>query len=372
MRQPHPHSLVLTSGLQTRGGIQRYTHHLIAWLRDRFGVASVRVVSLGTTMGYGRPGCGDKFSFAVRACAEAIRWRPQWIICTHVGLAPVALVLKGMIGRPYIIVAHGDEVWRPAPRHCYRQAAAVVSVSRYTAHILAARHKVEADKIWIIPGALDPAIMAAPVTADDIRARHRLDGHRVLLTVSRLDRQSRYKGHERVFCALTRIRQKLPPFLYLVVGDGDDRPYLEARAEQVGLGDVVVFVGSVDDSMLSAYYRSCDLFVMPSLTDSETKIMGEGFGIAYIEAAAFGKPAIAGRGGGAAEAVLDGVTGLLVDPENVDEIAHAIVRLVTDDDLRHRLGQQASTRAWSDFSFERFGRRWADVFATLGARGDGP
>jgi phosphatidylinositol alpha-1,6-mannosyltransferase len=223
---------------------------------------------------------------------------------------------------------------------------------------------VKPEKIWIIPAALDPDMIASPVTEAEVVTRHRLAGKRVLLTVSRLDRQSRYKGHEQVFRALAKVRRHLPPCAYLVVGTGDDRTYLQRRAEELGLGDIAVFPGAVEDALLPAYYRACDVFIMPSLTDSE-KIFGEGFGIAYIEAAAFGRPAIAGRGGGVTEAVVHGVTGLLVNPLSVDEIAQAIITLLTNDDLRLRLGAQAQARACREFSFDRFRGKVADLLGTL-------
>lgn len=366
--------LVLTSEMNTRGGIQRYTRHLMRCLEEVYGSDAVRTISLlARSPGNGcatTPTLLDKMAFSFQSLQEAIRWRPHAIVCNHVGLAPVAFAVKRVVKAPYVIVTHGDEVWRPSSRYRLEQAAALVSVSRYTARFLCERRGVKTEKIWIIPPAPDPGVVASPITEAEVVARHRLTGKRVLLTVSRLDRQSRYKGHESVFRALAKVRRRLPPCVYLVVGTGDDRTYLQNRAEELGLGDSVVFTGAVEDDLLPAYYRACDVFIMPSLTDSE-KMLGEGFGIAYIEAAAFGRPAIAGRGGGATEAVLDGVTGLLVDPQSVEEIARAILTLLTHDDLRQRLGAQAQMRAHREFSFDRFRQQVADLFATIFTEGSG-
>lgn len=362
--------LVLTSELHTRGGIQRYTRHLIRSLMDISGAEAVRTVSLLPAVVPLRegnvplPGLRDKLSFSLRSLIEAIRWRPHCLICNHIGLVPVARTVKAMWRVPYLVLTHGDDVWRPVPRYRFDQAAAVVSVSHFTARVLRHRWGVTPEKIWIIPGALDPDLIASPTTSAEVIARHRLAGKRVLLTVSRLDRQSRYKGHERVFRALRQIRHQLPPCAYLVVGEGNDRPYLESLARELELEDIVIFTGAVEDIALPAYYRACDVFIMPSLTDCD-RIIGEGFGIAYIEAAAFGKPSIAGRGGGATEAVLDGITGILVDPQSVDEIAKAIVTLLTNDELRRRLGTQSQSRAWNEFSFDRFRTRVADLLKSL-------
>ena len=79
----------------------------------------------------------------------------------------------------------------------------------------------------------------------------------------------------------------------------------------------------------------------------------EGFGIAYLEAASFGKPSVAGNVGGASEAVLNNQTGVTVNPESPSEIAAAIIKLLKDDNLRHTLGQAAKERVSSEFTWEK-------------------
>ena len=119
-----------------------------------------------------------------------------------------------------------------------------------------------------------------------------------------------------------------------------------------GLIDQVIFAGRVpDDVTLREYYSACDVFVMPSQTVlSEEVCKGEGFGIVYLEANACGKPVIAGNKGGESDAVIDGLTGLLVDPMDVKAIARAIVRLLKDDKLSYKLGQQGLNRVKKEFS----------------------
>ncbi|MDW8256611.1 MAG: glycosyltransferase, partial [Acidobacteriota bacterium] len=130
--------------------------------------------------------------------------------------------------------------------------------------------------------------------------------------------------------------------------------------------NTVHFAGDVDDAWLPAYYRSCDLFVMPSRVRLMDPCEGEGFGIVYLEAAAFGKPAIAGREGGSAEAVLNGVTGLLVDPSDPAEIARAVLELLRDESRRLMLGAWARERAWREFTPGRFRQNLAMILSELG------
>jgi phosphatidylinositol alpha-1,6-mannosyltransferase len=144
----------------------------------------------------------------------------------------------------------------------------------------------------------------------------------------------------------------LPEVTYLIVGEGPYRPQLEALAAELNVQDHVVFAGRQADADLAEVYALSDLFVMASREQLEAKDV-EGFGIVYLEAAACEKPVVGGRSGGVPEAVVDGVTGLLVDPLNVDELGEAMRRLLTDSDLATRLGQQGKLRATTEFTWEQ-------------------
>ena len=108
--------------------------------------------------------------------------------------------------------------------------------------------------------------------------------------------------------ALPRILADHPETIYLIVGDGDDRPRLEALSAEIGVADKVRFVGSARAEELPDYFRLADVFVMPST--------GEGFGIAFLEAMASGIPVIGGNQDGSLDPLGDGTLGIAVDPEN--------------------------------------------------------
>ena len=136
--------------------------------------------------------------------------------------------------------------------------------------------------------------------------------------------------------AIQLVLASHPDVVYLVTGKGESEDTLRRLVGELGLGDHVVFGGSVPADLLPGLYHACDVFVMASRRLGSSV---EGFGIVCLEAAAAARPVIAGRSGGVADAVEDGVTGLLVDPEDPEAIGGAISRLLEDPRLARRMGE---------------------------------
>jgi phosphatidylinositol alpha-1,6-mannosyltransferase len=235
---------------------------------------------------------------------------------------------------------HGEEVTtRQSFRFFGRSKAkylsrcdAAVAVSNFTKQALIERLGVDPHKIELIFNgvALDKFTVQEP--SEDLITRYGLDDRLVLLTVGRLIER---KGIGRVLQAMPLVISKFSNVHYLIVGQGQYQPELEKLAEELGITEHVTFTGPVDDNQLVAHYALCDIFVMPNreLENGDT----EGFGLVFLEANACGKPVIAGRAGGAVDAVKDGYNGLLVEPNNVEDIASAICRLLGDSALHERL-----------------------------------
>ncbi len=175
----------------------------------------------------------------------------------------------------------------------------------------------------------------------------------MLLSVGRL---VRVKGFDLVIRALPEVLRAVPDAVYVLVGSGPEEESLRAASRELGVEERVVFAGEVPYEELSrpggAFYNACDLFVMPSREDRESGAV-EAFGIAFLEAGACGKPVLGTRSGGAGEAVLDGETGLIVEPENPAALARAIVRLLTDRELAARLGASGRERVVRELNWER-------------------
>ncbi|MEA2208226.1 MAG: phosphatidyl-myo-inositol dimannoside synthase, partial [Solirubrobacteraceae bacterium] len=163
-----------------------------------------------------------------------------------------------------------------------------------------------------------------------------------VVTVARIE--ERYKGHDTMVRALALVLAKVPDAQWVVIGDGSLRPGLEALASSYGVASSIRFLGAVSDDERNAWLARAHLLAMPSRLPAG-EFAGEGFGIVYLEAGAYGKPVVAGNVGGAVDAVLDGETGLLVDPLDPLALAEAITTLLLEDGLAARLGEAGRARA---------------------------
>jgi phosphatidylinositol alpha-1,6-mannosyltransferase len=173
-----------------------------------------------------------------------------------------------------------------------------------------------------------------------------------------------YKGHDMVIRAMPLILAKAPGTRYVIVGDGPLRAWLARLAASLGVADAVRFVGEVADDEVDAWYRRCDVFVLAS-RESEVSGGAEGYGLVFVEASLHGKPLVAGRSGGIPDAVIDGETGLLVDPLDPGDIADAITRVLGEPDLAARLGRAGHRRAVEELSWPRSAEQFARLLAQV-------
>jgi phosphatidylinositol alpha-1,6-mannosyltransferase len=355
--------LVLATKYFGLGGAEAYTR-MVAEAAAANG-NSVDILSLldGEASDRASPGryLGDQGSRSTplsqaQFVAQAVRHASgrDLVVCSHVALGPLGHLLLRLYRVPYVIIGYGIDVWGslgPRRQTALRRAARVVALSHFTARQVASVHGVPETRLAVIHPAVDPVLLHEASAASPRGARDSV----TMLTVARLAARERYKGCDTVISALPAVRSEGGPVRYVIAGDGDDVPRLRALARERDVADAVIFAGRVQRTGLPALYRDSDIFVMPSVAEQRADgWTGEGFGIVYIEAAAFGLPVIAGNGGGAPEAVCDGVTGYVVDGRDAGAVAAAVIRLIEDGRLRERMG--AAGRRWvaERFTFERF------------------
>jgi phosphatidylinositol alpha-1,6-mannosyltransferase len=315
-----------------------------------------RRVSVGTRLGAGgHLGSARHVPLNAVALLEALRSRPQVTLSMHIVTSPSAATIRRALGARTVQYFHANEIPdKPTlTRFAARRADRSIAVSSYTAQLLEASGVAPASVKIIPPGVNLPSDSRVQPPAT----------HPTILTVARL--RDRYKGHDVLIRVLAAVRARVPDVEWVVIGDGPLRPELERLARDEGVGDVVRFLGQVSDEQRDEWLRQADLFAMPSRLPGG-ELAGEGFGIVYLEAGAYGKPVIAGNVAGARDAVIDGETGLLVDPTDERAVADAIVRLLLDRELARQLGEGGSRLA-RELTWPRIAQRVeAVLFEALG------
>ncbi len=285
------------------------------------------------------------------------RERPSLLLVSHLlPMGTVARLLKRFRGVEYAVIVHGMDIAlamdaggrkREEAKRVLAEASLVIANSAYTASLVAA-FGIPNERVIIIRPS--PAIPDAAPSAEkvaEIKTRYGLDGSFTLLSVGRLVAR---KGFASVIDAVAAYKEKGIAMRALIVGDGPERGRLERHAGIQRIADRVVFTGSVADQDLPALYAASDVFVMvPKSAGPDV----EGFGIVYLEANMIGKPVIGSRAGGVADAVIDGETGLLVDPGNLAALIEAIEKLRLDPALRASLGERGRLRVQEQFGWER-------------------
>ncbi len=292
-------------------------------------------------------GCNRNKWLMLREALRLAR-RSDRMVCGHVHLLPVAMIAKWLNPKlRYYLVAHGIEVWRPytwIERCALRGAHRIFCVSDFTRGQMQANYpKLESARMIVVPNALDPHIRAA----DSQLAVDRANGSPIILTVGRLAPNESGKGYDTLIRAMVGVMAQCPSARLRIVGDGSDRPRLQALAQECGVAVAVDFVGFVSDAALGAEYANCDLFALPSRK--------EGFGLVYLEAMSFGKPCIGVRAGGVPE-VISPPVGRLIEFGDESALAGAIVDLA-----RNPPDSEVVRRHAAGFAFPAFQSRLADA-----------
>lgn len=294
---------------------------------------------------------GNRVAFSFGAVASALRTRPEIVIVGHVNFASVALAVGAIApSARQILLVFGIDAWHTLPatgRMALTRSDGVWSISEYTKRALAKHNDIRAERISLLPCALDPFYEQERLRLSEVKADPDLTP--TALTVARLSRSDAYKGIDHAIRAFAEVTRRMPAIRYEIVGDGDDRPRLEGLARTLGVEDKVIFRGRVSVSELTTAYNRSRFFVMPSAK--------EGFGIVFLEAALFGKPSIAGNHGGSPEVVTDGREGFLVEYGDVGQLANRMEMLFSDHALAKQLGAAAIERLYKDFTYPVFERR---------------
>ncbi len=353
---------LMTDGFGGHGGIAQYNRDFLAALAGADGAGEIAVLPRCPDI-HARelpprirqyPAVYSRARYTAAAARLALGAGPfDLVFCGHLFMAPAGAAVAKLLRIPMWLQLHGVDAWdRPgAPvRWGAAQSALVTAVSRYTRQRFLQWSSVSPSRVRILPNTFEARFSAGP-KPQHLLQRHGILGKKLMLTVSRLWASEQYKGQDRVIRVLPRLLAEGNDVVYVVVGDGDDLPRLQAEAKEAGVAGRVIFTGRVSETDLPDYYRAADVFVMPST--------GEGFGIAFLEAASAGVPVIGGNCDGSMDALADGAIGLAADPHDPQVLAAAISQCLD--------GRGPQAAGLDRFSRQNFARHTAALLRSVTA-----
>ena len=310
-----------------------------------------------------------------RVSSLARQHKPRFVWCDSI--RPCTYPAKWVherVGTKYGVFVHGGDLLkelhaihhsrfaRKTAKALFGSAVAVVANSQWTreqAQTVLRELGLDplAEHVRLVPLGTDPEQFRPGIDTHAVRARYRINGQAPwVLTVARLEP---YKGVDMALRAVARCRHDGMDVNYLIVGTGKQRKTYERLAEELSIAEHVRFVGNVPEAELPAMFNIASAYVGVSRRADGSRV--EGFGVALAEASACGLPVIAGRSGGLAEAVNDGETGLVVNPDDADAVTGALKRLLGDQLLARRLGQAGRKAIETYYNWDRVIRDLRDI-----------
>jgi phosphatidylinositol alpha-1,6-mannosyltransferase len=266
----------------------------------------------------------------------------------------VAWAVARLTFRPVVIYAHGEELttWGhggkfKAMRFALRHADRVVANSEHTRDTLL-EMGIDPARITIIYPGVDVSVFRPGLDTTGLRESLGIrTDEKLVFSVGRL---SRRKGFDQMIRAVAQLHAEGIPLRYVIAGIGEDADYLDSLIAEHNAQGIVHRIGAVSEADLPRWMNACDVFAMPN---RDINGDNEGFGMVFIEAAACGKPSLAGEDGGTGSAVLHGHTGLRVDGKTVTLIAESLCIMLNDSDLTRSFSDQAYARIGECFTWDR-------------------
>jgi phosphatidyl-myo-inositol dimannoside synthase len=287
----------------------------------------------------------EKARFTTRVSRAQMLGRTEVILFSHLALAKIHRAVPARSRRGYGVFLHGIEAWKPlsaSEQDTLSRADVRIANSHYTAARVMQAHP------GIGPVVACPLALPIASAAADAPPPQAV-GPYAVLSVGRMNKAERYKGHDQLIEAWPAVAAAVPDAQLVLVGDGDDAPRLKQKAAASSVSDRIVFTGFVSKASLRALYRSAALFALPS--------RAEGFGLVYLEAMSHRLACVGSIHDAAGEVIVDGRTGRLVDQDDGGALATTLATLLRDEDCRREMGEAGYRRLTSEFSFERFQAR---------------
>lgn len=287
-----------------------------------------------------------KIRFVARALFLATK-RPRILLAGHPNLAlPASWMKKLAPSTTTIVLCHGVDVWAPLPprrRKALLAADLALVPSTYTAKKLSEIQNFPPQKIRILPWPINEEMLQRSENPAALNPPPEFPDGRVILAVGRWASSEKYKGADDLIRAMPELLKSHAKLNLVLLGRGDDLPRLKSIAIELKISQSVRFLEGISDQQLAACYKNAEIFALPST--------GEGFGIVFLEAMAFGLPVVGANAGGVTDIVQNNKNGLLVPPKSPDALSEALATLLSDPSLRTNLGLNAKETIQNKYLF---------------------
>lgn len=292
-----------------------------------------------------------KAAYAARRMVECEVDHLHAHYATHPAL--FAYVVHLLTGIPYSFTVHAHDLYVERPMLGEKVAAAsfVVAISEFNRRMLIDLYgSIAAERVVVVHCGIDPALF---------RPRERRDPGEQF-TIVCVGSLAGYKGQRYLIDACALLRDWNIPFRCLLVGEGEDRPHLEAQIRNLGLDQQVILMGALPRHRVSEVVREADVMALPSVVTPSGKM--EGIPVALMEALASEIPVVATSISGIPELVRDGETGLLAPQRDAAALANALARLYAHRDLGQRLAAAGRQLVLQEFDLERSAAQLRGLF----------
>lgn len=279
------------------------------------------------------------------------------IIHSHVALPDgfASTILNKTYGVPLVLTIHGQDLQVTVNKgslckknvyRAMRDADRVVVVSSKLKGMIEDKGLMEASAI--IHNGVELC------EEHETSLNQNLDKKIRILSVSNL---YKFKGIDLNLHAVSRIIKKYPNIEYKIIGDGPDKARLVELTDSLGLKGYVEFLGRMSHENAMCHMAKCDIFCLPSYQ--------EGFGVAYLEAMSLGKPVIGVSGQGIQDAIVNGENGMLVKPQNIDDIVNALEYLLSNPEKRYEMGRRARLDIINEWTWDKNALKTLEVYKQL-------
>lgn len=304
-------------------------------------------------------------SFFVRGCWQLVKGGIDIVHVQDGVLAPLGWLLSRLFRKPFVVVIHGlditykNPVFKTVIPRVVRRADAVLCISQAAADEAIARG-AKPERTHVIPLGISDNYFGKSDRATMLKLLKIDDNKKVIITVGRLVKRKGVAWF--VQNVMPELASKYPELQYLVVGEGAERPAIEAAVTKTSLGGQVKLLGRVDDELLTSLYNGADIFVMPNIIVPGDM---EGFGLVSLEAALAELPVIATGVEGIKDAVTDEKNGLLVPLEDAKAFEVALDELLKNTHLARKFGKQARVYTLKKYRWEAVAREYIKQYETI-------